>query len=236
MTSHELSSQVGNWALFIDTSSLNGRLGVICLKDYKSLYDHLWEKPIKHSDALVPEFKKILQKFEINKLKCIYCLNGPGSFTGLRVSAAFIKSLCFTRPEVKIYSFSSFLPYAIDILKNTPHLKAFEVHIPSIGGKSFSSTFKHELSGKISESLDLSGAQKRSLSKTKHPIYLPSLSQSENSYVPSKYNLNNLAKLIKDLNEHQVHQRTSSFLDFYPLYLRASEAEEKLKYDSFNKK
>lgn len=81
--------------LYINTS---GKLCEIALFQSSSVVQHIiHEEPMQHSGVLHDLIDKILKDNNVtfSKLDCIGVLNGPGSYTGLRVGLAAAKSLCY---------------------------------------------------------------------------------------------------------------------------------------------
>lgn len=77
-------------------------------KKEKELYTDKIENEITHSEKLLPLIDKVLQNAnlkisEVNKLACI---NGPGSFTGIRIGLATIKAIAQVK-NLDIFSINS---------------------------------------------------------------------------------------------------------------------------------
>lgn len=77
--------------LFIDTS--NKDVSIATLKDHKMLslkQDNIFNK---HSVYTIPYIKEVLEKSNIksNEIDKILVINGPGSFTGIRIGLTIVK-------------------------------------------------------------------------------------------------------------------------------------------------
>ncbi len=83
--------------LCIDTSSITCACSVI--KDDSILADILINNGLNHSQTLLPSIKKILEesRLTIADIENISLTVGPGSFTGVKISAATIKGIAFDR-------------------------------------------------------------------------------------------------------------------------------------------
>ena len=145
MIFHELSSLDGSnhWALLVDTSTHNGQL--MAYNQSEVLLNKTWGHEYKHDQVLnlfFEEFKKALSLKDLKKIICIY---GPGSFTGLRVSATFSKILSLSLRDIPIYGLSSFHLFAYKVIesKQIDFGKNFEIFIPSIRKKTFRSSFNY---------------------------------------------------------------------------------------------
>ncbi len=70
-------------------------LSIACLEDEKVVYEYHEEAGIRHSEILIPEIKKILEKisWKLEDIGLIAVGLGPGSFTGLRIAVATVKGL-----------------------------------------------------------------------------------------------------------------------------------------------
>lgn len=87
--------------LFIDTH-LND-IVIILYKDGKIIKKEIVEEEKEHSRVIMPIIKKILNKEE---LESIIVVNGPGSFTGVRLGVTVAKTLAYTL-EVPIRTITS---------------------------------------------------------------------------------------------------------------------------------
>ncbi|MEM7646756.1 MAG: tRNA (adenosine(37)-N6)-threonylcarbamoyltransferase complex dimerization subunit type 1 TsaB, partial [Pseudomonadota bacterium] len=83
--------------LAIDTCSPQGSL---CLFDDHSLIaTEDWEKEGSHSEEITIRFQKILSENNRNlsEISKLYCVVGPGSFTGIRVGINFAKTIAYAK-------------------------------------------------------------------------------------------------------------------------------------------
>lgn len=81
--------------LFIDSSKSD--LSVVLILDEKIVYQSNVNSCSKHSNFLMNEIVKIFEStnFDIKDLNNIVILNGPGSFTGVRVGVTVAKTLSY---------------------------------------------------------------------------------------------------------------------------------------------
>lgn len=219
------------WNLVIDCAGKSGGLLALSPKHH-ILQEESWSYPEKHSEALVPKFKKIASIQKLNLLHHVYFISGPGSFTGLRVAAAFIKSLSFYNKSIKVVSLSSFYPFAAQVIKEHD-FDRFNILIPSVGGRVFKSTFI-KTENLYRENIKFSGAQKSYLDESSTPSFIDDAKiLSQNSHLlPLSYCTEDLSFALQKIKQFKLYTKKSSYLDLYPLYLRKSEAEEKCRYDA----
>ena len=98
--------------LFIDTH-LND-IVVILYQDGKIIKKEIVENEKEHSRVLMPIIKKIVDKKEITS---IIVVNGPGSFTGVRLGVTVAKTLAYTL-NVPIRTISSLECLALSTEEN----------------------------------------------------------------------------------------------------------------------
>ena len=93
-------------SLFIDTSTSRLIIGV--LRDKKVIDIINIEVHNDLSSKVLPNLKEMLDNLNINikDVEEIYCVNGPGSFTGVRVGVTICKTIAWSLKK-KIYPVSS---------------------------------------------------------------------------------------------------------------------------------
>lgn len=100
------------FSLFIDTHDKDI---VICLYEDGKVKDNIIKTSERnHSDYTMPLVKEILDKnnITVHNLNEILVINGPGSFTGVRLGVTVAKTLAYTL-NIPIKSMSSLEMYAI---------------------------------------------------------------------------------------------------------------------------
>ena len=92
--------------LFIDSSRKS--LSIALQKDDELLFVSNVDSYSKHSNYLMNEIKSILEKFDLkpNDIDNYVVLNGPGSFTGIRVGVTVCKTIAWTLSK-KIYKLNN---------------------------------------------------------------------------------------------------------------------------------
>jgi tRNA threonylcarbamoyladenosine biosynthesis protein TsaB len=207
--------------LSVETTSPQGSLSIaeiasgVCLPKAKSKIS--WDKKASHSEIITQKLEEALQEasLSLDDVTHFAVDVGPGSFTGIRVGLNLVRTLAYASQK-NARPFSSLEVLAF---QNLDLGESAVVAIPAIQDFFYAATYRresthiHQLS--LPESLDDAGLKSLS-SRTKAPILHPSdLPRAET-----------LAEMIaQDSTE-------SHFLPWkrlLPLYIRPSEAEEKLR-------
>jgi len=79
--------------LFIDTACKS--LLISLIENSKELYTNILVSESGHSNILMSEIEKIFKDSDINTVDKFMVVNGPGSFTGLRIGITVIKTLAW---------------------------------------------------------------------------------------------------------------------------------------------
>lgn len=97
--------------LFIDT---HAELITIALKNGKDLFIKTKESEYSHSIFTMPMIEEIFKEnnLDVHDLKKIIAVNGPGSFTGIRIGLSIAKTMAYAL-KVDINTISSLSAYLI---------------------------------------------------------------------------------------------------------------------------
>lgn len=200
--------------LFIDTAT--SRLIVGIYKDNKELYLENVEAHNDLSSRVLPTIKKICEEvnIKINDVDEIYVVNGPGSFTGIRVGVTIAKTLAWSLNK-KIYTVSE-LQLQASCGKNkyvVPMIDARRGYVyAGVYNKNLKSIIKDQYI-KLEELKDLVSEYGTD------ELTFVSYDKFENAVVPEIDVERLLTKgKFKEINPHNVN----------PNYLKKTEAEEKL--------
>ena len=99
-------------SLFIDTHDKD--INLVIYKNDMILDKNIKESERHHSDFIMPMLKELLDRnnLTVHDINEIYVVNGPGSFTGVRLGVTIAKTLAFTL-NVPIKTITSLEMYAI---------------------------------------------------------------------------------------------------------------------------
>lgn len=121
------------YSLFIDTHDTD--LVIALYKDKKIIDKEIRESLRNHSDYTMPIIEDIIKRnnLEINSINEILVINGPGSFTGVRIGVTIAKMLAYTL-NVPIKQMDSISMYGISDINTEKKLVLIHDVKGSYGG------------------------------------------------------------------------------------------------------
>lgn len=208
-------------SLFLNTSSRY--LNIAILKDNKVINEKNLELEKDLSALALFEIEKLFKETQLkpNDIDEIYCVDGPGSFTGLRVGITIAKVYAWSLNK-KLYKVSSLYTMATSINNDyiIPLIDARRGYVfAGIYDKDYNQVLKDQYI-----SLENLKNIVENLEGQYTYVTLDDFDFQTQKYIP---NLNNTFKYIK---KEEVDPYT-----FIPNYLKKTEAEEKLNNDTTNK-
>lgn len=206
--------------LFFDTSS--DLLKVSLIKDNKIIFDKELHTKNDHSSYLVPTIDEAFKSNNIDfkELDEIIVGNGPGSFTGTRISIAVAKTYAFSF-NVPVYMISSLEELIYDN-------DGYDFYVPIIEEKKenlYFSIFDKDKKRVMDDTYSSTEYMYKKLEELDGKILLISLSDKEyEKYDTVKASINalNIMKKI-DVNNEKVNPHLLK-----PNYIKKIEAEAKL--------
>lgn len=206
--------------LFFDTSS--DLLKVSLIKDNKIIFDKELHTKNDHSSYLVPTIDEAFKSNNIDfkELDEIIVGNGPGSFTGTRISIAVAKTYAFSF-NIPVYMISSLEELIYDN-------DGYDFYVPIIEEKKenlYFSIFDKDKKRVMDDTYSSTEYMYKKLEELDGKILLISLSNKEyEKYVTVKASINalNIMKNI-DVNNEKVNPHLLK-----PNYIKKIEAEAKL--------
>lgn len=206
--------------LFFDTSS--GLLKVSLIKDNKIIFDKELHTKNDHSSYLVPTIDEAFKSNNIDfkELDEIIVGNGPGSFTGTRISIAVAKTYAFSF-NIPVYMISSLEELIYDN-------DGYDFYVPIIEEKKdnlYFSIFDKDKKRVMDDTYSSTEYMYKKLEELDGKILLISLSNKEyEKYDTLKASINalNIMKNI-DVNNEKVNPHLLK-----PNYIKKIEAEAKL--------
>lgn len=197
--------------LFIDTSTLY--LNIAIIDNNKIVFNHKEQVEKDMSSKIIPIIDKGFKECSLNikDINKIFVVNGPGSFTGVRIGVTVAKTIAWAL-KIDLIPLSS-----LEFIASTASNKKYLVPmIDARRGNVFAGIYDQELNNILPDEL----------------ISYEQLSKKiDESYEQISYNLENSIKpngdIIKVINKHlsdkSVHPHSLK-----PNYLKLTEAEEKL--------
>lgn len=215
--------------LAVDTSGATGSMALARIDDGQkiaSLTEVSWIKKAMHSEIATLKLQELLNSagVDLKQLTHLTVNIGPGSFTGLRVGISLVKTLAY----------SLALPVApvnrleVLALKNGAAEKNIFVAVKALREFFYTAGFTRSALG-LMETLAPASTAQLELAKVSAD-YTKVLIESETPSFSTETEAKDLVSLLLD------YKLTRHFLDWKcvePLYIRGSEAEEKLKRGPF---
>lgn len=206
--------------LSVDTSGTKGSLALA--HPQKKLTQVVWTKKAMHSEVATVELQNLLSqtKVELHELTHLLVNVGPGSFTGLRVGLSLVKTLAYSLglPVASINTLES-----LAFSKTTPGEKIL-VATKAVQNFYYAARYLHHDSGlevlTAPAPVEESQLAELSLGCTKVLI------EGKTAGFEAASEARDLVELMEACGSSL---KFSDWKTVQPLYLRASEAEEKLK-------
>lgn len=109
------------YSLFIDTHDKD--IVIVLYKDGKVIKEVVKESIQSHSIHVIPIIDSVLKEYKISAkdINEVIVVNGPGSFTGVRIGVTIAKTMAYTL-NIPIKEISSLLVSAISVDKNEDKL------------------------------------------------------------------------------------------------------------------
>ena len=109
------------YSLFIDTHNVDINLALY--KEGKLVDSRVKSSSLHHSDNIMPLLAELLKSnnIDVHDLSEILCVNGPGSFTGVRLGVTIAKTLAFTL-KLPIRTITSLEMFALSTDSNVDKL------------------------------------------------------------------------------------------------------------------
>lgn len=206
--------------LAVETTSSTGSLSIAEINGASAtiLATERWQKKSSHSEVITTQLISALSyaEIELSHLTHLAVDVGPGSFTGIRVGLNLVRSLAYSLdlPTQTITSLEVFAFQALGLGESAV------IAIPAIQGYFYAACYARRKDGvemlSPAESLDKLGIEKL-MAKTKvEKLVFPNEEPKSES-------------LIQLLMSDFKKSKFISWKDVLPLYIRASEAEEKMR-------
>lgn len=211
--------------LSVDTSGLQGSLALARLNDMQvveDLHQVLWQKKAMHSEVATSQLQELLKNAgrDLRELTHIAVNVGPGSFTGLRVGISLAKTLAYSL-SLPIVSLNS-----LEILAFIHSQKKEKIFVATKAVQNFfyAASFSKTDSGLTNDLAPQSveGESLKTLALGHTNVLIEGQTTGFLAHSEAK-------DLITLLCGSQPPRQFLSWKNVEPLYIRASEAEEKLK-------
>lgn len=194
-----------------------------------------------HNEELLPILSNFLEdnKISLNEINCIVMGIGPGSFTAIRIAFSTIKTICYAK-KIPIIGVSSLET----LYQNIASYNGIKLSmIDARKGSIYANIYKDNT--KIRENLDLTYEEVVNLIKdiatendtitlcgdgfSKNETYfIENLKEYKLNKLDNSYNIIKASKSILMSEERYNKKEFDNIFSLNPLYIRKSEAENKL--------
>ena len=213
----------------------------IALKKDKDIIEINKENIKNHNEELLPILSNFLEdnKTSLNEINCIVMGIGPGSFTAIRIAFSTIKTICYAK-NIPIIGVSSLET----LYQNIASYNGIKLSmIDARKGSIYANIYKDNT--KIRENLDLTYEEVVNLIKdiatendtitlcgdgfSKNETYfIENLKEYKLNKLDNSYNIIKASKSILISEERYNKKEFDNIFSLNPLYIRKSEAENKL--------
>ncbi|PLV62003.1 tRNA (adenosine(37)-N6)-threonylcarbamoyltransferase complex dimerization subunit type 1 TsaB [Brachyspira pilosicoli] len=213
----------------------------IALKKDNNIIEVNKENIKNHNEELLPILNSFLEenKISLNEINCIVMGIGPGSFTAIRIAFSTIKTICYAKNIPIIGASSLETLYQNIVSYNGIKLSMIDARKGSI----YANIYKDN--NKIKENLDLTYEEAVNLIKdisTKddtitlcgdgfsknEDYFLEKLQEYKLNKLDNCYNIIKASNSILISEERYNKRQFDNIFSLNPLYIRKSEAENKL--------
>ena len=213
----------------------------IALKKDNNIIEVNKENIKNHNEELLPILNSFLEenKISLNEINCIVMGIGPGSFTAIRIAFSTIKTICYAKNIPIIGASSLETLYQNIVSYNGIKLSMIDARKGSI----YANIYKYN--NKIKENLDLTYEEAVNLIKdisTKddtitlcgdgfskiEDYFLEILQDYKLNKLDNSYNIIKASNSILISEERYNKRQFDNIFSLNPLYIRKSEAENKL--------
>ncbi|MEI0842401.1 tRNA (adenosine(37)-N6)-threonylcarbamoyltransferase complex dimerization subunit type 1 TsaB [Brachyspira pilosicoli] len=213
----------------------------IALKKDNNIIEVNKENIKNHNEELLPILNSFLEenKISLNEINCIVMGIGPGSFTAIRIAFSTIKTICYAKNIPIIGASSLETLYQNIVSYNGIKLSMIDARKGSI----YANIYKDN--NKIKENLDLTYEEAVNLIKdistkddtitlcgdgfSKNETYfIENLKEYKLNKLDNSYNIIKASNSILISEERYNKRQFDNIFSLNPLYIRKSEAENKL--------
>ncbi|MBW5398807.1 tRNA (adenosine(37)-N6)-threonylcarbamoyltransferase complex dimerization subunit type 1 TsaB [Brachyspira pilosicoli] len=213
----------------------------IALKKDNNIIEVNKENIKNHNEELLPILNSFLEenKISLNEINCIVIGIGPGSFTAIRIAFSTIKTICYAKNIPIIGASSLETLYQNIVSYNGIKLSMIDARKGSI----YTNIYKDN--NKIKENLDLTYEEAVNLIKDisnkddtitlcgdgfskNEDYFLEKLQEYKLNKLDNSYNIIKASNSILISEERYNKRQFDNIFSLNPLYIRKSEAENKL--------